>query len=193
MVSGTSAPTSPSSSPIVQRISRSVSDAESISRKRTYCDVKLEEPSSPVRTKPVKLARMYNHASTQALIYCFMWYMLYSVYGRFWSDRSHFSVTWAVEQRWLWMQSMHKVRLTIYFMLHSYMISVVDHLCNNTVYILYICRMLYSPVTTPCGHSFCRQCLDRSLDHSTVCPLCKTSLAEVSIRCDLLLLKGLLR
>lgn len=37
-------------------------------------------------------------------------------------------------------------------------------------------RYLYQPVTTPCGHSFCRTCLDRCLDHSTNCPLCKTSI-----------------
>lgn len=40
-------------------------------------------------------------------------------------------------------------------------------------------RLLHEPVTTPCGHSFCRQCLDRSLDHQSVCPLCKGSLVEV--------------
>lgn len=39
-------------------------------------------------------------------------------------------------------------------------------------------RYLYLPVTTPCGHSFCRTCLDRCLDHSTNCPLCKTTLKE---------------
>lgn len=37
-------------------------------------------------------------------------------------------------------------------------------------------RYLFQPVTTPCGHSFCRPCLDRCLDHSTNCPLCKTSI-----------------
>ncbi|KAG0728071.1 LON peptidase N-terminal domain and RING finger protein 3 [Chionoecetes opilio] len=37
-------------------------------------------------------------------------------------------------------------------------------------------RHLHEPVTTPCGHSFCRSCLDRCLDHSTSCPLCKTSI-----------------
>lgn len=39
-------------------------------------------------------------------------------------------------------------------------------------------RYLHQPVTTPCGHSFCRNCLDRCLDHSTSCPLCKTSLRD---------------
>jgi hypothetical protein len=32
-----------------------------------------------------------------------------------------------------------------------------------------------APVTTPCGHTFCRRCLDRSLDHSAECPMCKSS------------------
>lgn len=41
-------------------------------------------------------------------------------------------------------------------------------------------RLLHLPVTTPCGHVFCRPCLDKVLDHKTECPLCKSSLAEVS-------------
>ena len=40
-------------------------------------------------------------------------------------------------------------------------------------------RLLFESVTTPCGHTFCRLCLDRALDHSAHCPLCKTSLEEV--------------
>ncbi|XP_071086910.1 LON peptidase N-terminal domain and RING finger protein 1-like [Haliotis cracherodii] len=39
-------------------------------------------------------------------------------------------------------------------------------------------RLFYVPVTTPCGHVFCRQCLERCLDHTTNCPLCKSSLVE---------------
>ena len=41
------------------------------------------------------------------------------------------------------------------------------------------CRLMWQPVTTPCGHSFCRTCLDRCMDHTPACPLCKTSLEEV--------------
>lgn len=36
-------------------------------------------------------------------------------------------------------------------------------------------QIMVAPVTTPCGHTFCRRCLDRSLDHSPVCPLCKST------------------
>lgn len=39
-------------------------------------------------------------------------------------------------------------------------------------------RLFWEPVTTPCGHVFCRTCLDRCLDHNPVCPLCKTSLLD---------------
>jgi len=37
-------------------------------------------------------------------------------------------------------------------------------------------RMLHQPATTPCGHTFCKSCIDRSLDHKQECPLCKTQL-----------------
>jgi len=37
-------------------------------------------------------------------------------------------------------------------------------------------RMLWQPVTTSCGHTYCRSCLDRALDHRQACPLCKTEL-----------------
>lgn len=40
-----------------------------------------------------------------------------------------------------------------------------------------ICFMLfYQPVTTPCQHTFCSKCLQRSLDHSMLCPLCRVEL-----------------
>ncbi|XP_014068350.1 LON peptidase N-terminal domain and RING finger protein 1 [Salmo salar] len=39
-------------------------------------------------------------------------------------------------------------------------------------------RLFYEPVTTPCGHTFCRTCLERSLDHNLRCPLCKQPLQE---------------
>lgn len=36
--------------------------------------------------------------------------------------------------------------------------------------------LLYEPLTAPCGHTFCKRCLFRSLDHSSRCPLCRTEL-----------------
>jgi len=33
--------------------------------------------------------------------------------------------------------------------------------------------LLYEPITTPCGHTFCRACFARNLDHSDRCPLCR--------------------
>ena len=39
-------------------------------------------------------------------------------------------------------------------------------------------RLLHEPITTQCGHTYCRSCLERSLDHSPLCPLCKTSLQD---------------
>lgn len=35
---------------------------------------------------------------------------------------------------------------------------------------------LYDPLTTPCGHTFCRTCLLRSMDHSPACPTCRTAM-----------------
>ncbi|KAA1466388.1 hypothetical protein DENSPDRAFT_876473 [Dentipellis sp. KUC8613] len=44
-----------------------------------------------------------------------------------------------------------------------------------------ICFMLlYQPVTTPCQHTFCAKCLQRSLDHSQQCPLCRQVLPGFS-------------
>ncbi|XP_011072801.1 LON peptidase N-terminal domain and RING finger protein 1 isoform X1 [Sesamum indicum] len=37
-------------------------------------------------------------------------------------------------------------------------------------------KLLYEPITTPCGHSFCRSCLFQSMDRGNRCPLCRTVL-----------------
>lgn len=36
--------------------------------------------------------------------------------------------------------------------------------------------ILYDPLTTGCGHTFCRACLHRILDHSQLCPACRRRL-----------------
>ncbi|EMS19961.1 ATP-dependent peptidase [Rhodotorula toruloides NP11] len=41
-------------------------------------------------------------------------------------------------------------------------------------------QLFHEPVTSPCGHSFCRQCLARSYDHSDKCPLCRADLPPLA-------------
>ncbi|KAI9723132.1 MAG: hypothetical protein M1828_004380 [Chrysothrix sp. TS-e1954] len=41
------------------------------------------------------------------------------------------------------------------------------HVCYN---------LMLDPTTTPCGHTFCRKCLARILDHSNFCPVCRRRL-----------------
>lgn len=41
-----------------------------------------------------------------------------------------------------------------------------------------ICYALFhDPITTGCGHTFCRSCLYRILDHSRCCPICRQKVA----------------
>lgn len=37
-------------------------------------------------------------------------------------------------------------------------------------------KLLFEPVTTPCGHTFCRNCLSRAVDFTDLCPICRTVL-----------------
>ena len=37
-------------------------------------------------------------------------------------------------------------------------------------------KLLFMPVTTVCGHSFCKGCLHQSLEHKLKCPLCNRAL-----------------
>lgn len=43
------------------------------------------------------------------------------------------------------------------------------------------CQVCYAlmldPLTTSCGHTYCRKCVARMLDHSTLCPTCRRRLA----------------
>ncbi|EDO49921.1 predicted protein [Nematostella vectensis] len=40
-------------------------------------------------------------------------------------------------------------------------------------------NLLLEPVTSLCGHSFCRDCLYRSLDHRVECPCCRAPLTKI--------------
>ncbi|KAL7636072.1 UNVERIFIED_CONTAM: hypothetical protein RMT77_013891 [Armadillidium vulgare] len=59
---------------------------------------------------------------------------------------------------------------------NSYKVTVnnVSHSSDFECPLCFLC--FWEPVTTVCGHTFCRACLARSLDHASQCPLCKTSL-----------------
>ena len=39
-------------------------------------------------------------------------------------------------------------------------------------------NLLFQPITTVCGHTFCRECLERCLDHRAECPCCRTPLDQ---------------
>ncbi|KAJ9668041.1 hypothetical protein H2201_001847 [Coniosporium apollinis] len=57
--------------------------------------------------------------------------------------------------------------------------SVLDRLRDATHKELdcHVCyNMMLDPVTTSCGHTFCRICLARVLDHSSHCPVCRRTL-----------------
>uniref|UniRef100_A0A673M0Q6 LON peptidase N-terminal domain and ring finger 1, like n=1 Tax=Sinocyclocheilus rhinocerous TaxID=307959 RepID=A0A673M0Q6_9TELE len=49
---------------------------------------------------------------------------------------------------------------------------------NLKIFSCLFSRLFYQPVTTPCGHTFCKNCLERCLDQNPQCPLCKESLKE---------------
>jgi len=54
--------------------------------------------------------------------------------------------------------------------------AVLEHLKESTRAEL-DCQVCYGlflePFTTTCGHTFCRSCLHRVLDHSNLCPICR--------------------
>uniref|UniRef100_A0A3B3DC10 LON peptidase N-terminal domain and ring finger 1 n=1 Tax=Oryzias melastigma TaxID=30732 RepID=A0A3B3DC10_ORYME len=57
--------------------------------------------------------------------------------------------------------------------------SVPEGMLDSSDFECSLCmRLFYEPVTTPCGHTFCKNCLERCLDHTPHCPLCKESLKE---------------
>ncbi|KAF4631670.1 hypothetical protein G7Y89_g6454 [Cudoniella acicularis] len=58
--------------------------------------------------------------------------------------------------------------------------ALLDHLKEATRAEL-DCQVCYGlfldPLTTACGHTFCRKCVHRVLDHSNLCPICRRVLA----------------
>ncbi|XP_005933304.1 LON peptidase N-terminal domain and RING finger protein 3 [Haplochromis burtoni] len=65
----------------------------------------------------------------------------------------------------------------------EYLSSVDDDLFDPADLECPLCmRLFYEPVTTPCGHTFCLQCLERCLDHNPKCPLCKEDMSEYLVQ-----------
>ena len=61
---------------------------------------------------------------------------------------------------------------------HTY-IPILLYICVSSY--LHIYRIVFNPITTSCGHTFCRSCLCRSFDHTPQCPVCRSSLVEVCL------------
>lgn len=59
-------------------------------------------------------------------------------------------------------------------------VAVLEHLKESTRNEL-DCQVCYAlildPLTTSCGHTFCRRCVARVLDHSNLCPICRRRLS----------------
>ncbi|PWN25015.1 hypothetical protein BDZ90DRAFT_228659 [Jaminaea rosea] len=66
--------------------------------------------------------------------------------------------------------------------------ELTDSLECQLCYLLY-----YEPITTPCGHTFCRTCFGRSLDHSSKCPLCRAQMPSFAFFQDHPLNQALMR
>lgn len=58
-----------------------------------------------------------------------------------------------------------------YDILHEILEATHQHVDCQVCY-----NLLLDPVTTPCGHTLCRICLTRTLDHSLHCPVCRRGL-----------------
>eukprot|EP00760_Papus_ankaliazontas_P038621 PhM_4_TR9211/c1_g1_i1/m.106004 len=56
-----------------------------------------------------------------------------------------------------------------------------DDTCRSHFECVLCCRLFREPVTTSCGHTFCRECLLTAMDHSQRCPCCRTPL-HVDVR-----------
>lgn len=47
---------------------------------------------------------------------------------------------------------------------------------NKELECLVCYNLMLDPTTTSCGHTFCRRCLGRVMDHSSICPFCRREL-----------------
>ena len=55
-------------------------------------------------------------------------------------------------------------------------VAALTDLCQKELDCQVCYSLMLDPVTTACGHTLCRRCLVRSLDHSSYCPVCRRKL-----------------
>lgn len=83
----------------------------------------------------------------------------------------------------LWMSSLHQVWVDAWLKFSTHnkgWMCYCDNRFNLCSCLFFVYqRLFFEPVTTPCGHTFCKNCMERSLDHNLRCPLCKQPLQEV--------------
>ncbi|KAI8990117.1 carotenoid regulatory protein [Pilobolus umbonatus] len=70
--------------------------------------------------------------------------------------------------------------VTIQDIIHSYnssqSLDLLKKNLSNPLECVICCTRFTQPTTTPCGHTFCHNCLLRSLDHQRSCPYCRDPL-----------------
>ncbi|KAF2262635.1 ATP-dependent protease-like protein [Lojkania enalia] len=64
----------------------------------------------------------------------------------------------------------------VYQDLDTALLSRLRYVAHRELDCLVCYNMMLDPITTPCGHTFCRRCLTRVLDHSSICPICRKDL-----------------
>jgi len=66
------------------------------------------------------------------------------------------------------LESLDDLNVTVVEKLRDFVRGELDcQVCYN---------LILDPLTTSCGHTFCRQCVARVLDHSNLCPVCRRRL-----------------
>ncbi|KAF2865870.1 PUA-like domain-containing protein [Massariosphaeria phaeospora] len=53
------------------------------------------------------------------------------------------------------------------------MLNCLREVAHTELDCLVCYNIMLDPTTTPCGHTFCHRCLDRVMDHSNICPMCR--------------------